>query len=107
MGMNDALDFGIGPVNFAVDGKLIVPFALTGERVALEIDQNQLVFCHLLQTNTRTLDPLMARSIGQGRDVAVDHVVVTLHGENTTSQREFFLDLQMAPPENCIVSSLA
>ncbi len=36
--VNDAADCGVGPVNFTVNRKFIVPLALAGDLVACEID---------------------------------------------------------------------
>jgi len=46
--VNDAADFRVGPINFAVNWKFIVPFASAGDLVACEIDKNEIVFGNFL-----------------------------------------------------------
>src|SRR5258705_6290304 len=91
MRMNDATNLWMGAVHLAVNRKFMVASSLACERIAVEVDQDQIVFGHLFETDTRTLDPILPWRVRKRGHVSVDHIVVPLHGENTASQGQFFL----------------
>ena len=90
MGVNHAADLRIGAIHFAVDRKLVVALALAGKRVAVEVDQHHVVFGRFFETDARAFDPVLSGFVGQRRDMAVDHIVVALHGQYPAGKaREF------------------
>ena len=66
--------------------------ALARERVAVEIDQDHIVRGGLFQTDARAFDPVLPGCLRERGNMAVDHIVVPLHGQNTASRGKFFLE---------------
>jgi transcriptional regulator of acetoin/glycerol metabolism len=91
--MNHTANFRVGTVNFAVDGKLVVPFAFARQRIAFEVDQHQIVLRDFLKTDPGAFDPVLSGSVRQRRDVTIDHIVVSLHGEDSTGEGELLLQI--------------
>src|SRR5690348_5808815 len=97
--MNYTANFRVGTVDLAVDGKLVVPFTFARQRITFEVDQHQIVLGDCLKTDPAAFDPGLSGSARQRGDVTIDHIVVPLHGENSTRESELLLQVHSSPPK--------